>query len=610
MLNRIISSASSSHGNTLEMSFARNDPTIILGSAASRKPDTFGGDKEAFVRQSRAVEAMAAKGPSGNALHWSEIFTFIEFKLRHHSLLSAPAATTSSSGGRRPKSTSTSRTRGAGDISPSGAPPAKRARINGGTPATPGPASATRSKSKSASGTNPPPPPAGTKRSNTKRSTSKVTSGTPATSLVPSRTSNKGSGVGASGGSKAQTTSTTLKETPETQCASYALELLSHGGLRTHVIAALVTDDSIELLYYDRSIIIKSEPFNFITDQKQFVAWVIGMIRLDSAGWGFDPVVPHVRRYTDITATGKISKSLYNDSGMKLGPGWELRIKGTIFNAHCIIGRGTAVFLAEVEGTPKGRELSKKKTVIVKLSNPAKSRLSEIEAVTTAHRQAASDERTKKFLKNLPLIIDYEDRAAGRVQMALLGHFKDLYELRVPRAIIMEQLFPITELVDAASAAPVYRDIVECYRWLFDECRIRHSDISINNLMYRREGGHNHGVLNDFDLVGRRGDFTGPQSRQRTGTKQFMAYDLLNPHKSHSHFYRHDLESILYVMVFHFCGHRQGQEIPFSLQDWSEISGGALWHRKLTFLNDIPPSTTDQVRSTHEVCDLHRAQRP
>ncbi|KAF8874972.1 hypothetical protein BD779DRAFT_1450466, partial [Infundibulicybe gibba] len=129
-------------------------------------------------------------------------------------------------------------------------------------------------------------------------------------------------------------------------------------------------------------------------------------------------------------------------------------------------------------------------------------------------------------------------------------------------------------------------------RWLFDVCEIRHSDISINNLMYRRENGRTHGVLNDFDLASC-GEFTGPQSRQRTGTKQFMAYDLLDPHKSHSHFYRHDLESIFYVMVFHFCGHHQGEEIPFSLRDWSEISGGMLWKSKIAFLNEIPPSTTD-----------------
>jgi len=50
------------------------------------------------------------------------------------------------------------------------------------------------------------------------------------------------------------------------QCASYALEMLSHGGLRSHVISALVTDDTIQLLYYDCSIIIVSQPVNFLED--------------------------------------------------------------------------------------------------------------------------------------------------------------------------------------------------------------------------------------------------------------------------------------------------------------------------------------------------------
>ena len=56
------------------------------------------------------------------------------------------------------------------------------------------------------------------------------------------------------------------------QCASYTLEILSHGGLRSHVISALVTDDTIQLLYYDHSIIIVSRPVNFLEDPSRFVA--------------------------------------------------------------------------------------------------------------------------------------------------------------------------------------------------------------------------------------------------------------------------------------------------------------------------------------------------
>ncbi|KAF8874973.1 hypothetical protein BD779DRAFT_229020 [Infundibulicybe gibba] len=59
------------HPNNLRVAFTRhsNDPTMVLGSAVSRKLDAAGGDK---------VEAMTEKT---NAPHWAEIFTFVEFKL-------------------------------------------------------------------------------------------------------------------------------------------------------------------------------------------------------------------------------------------------------------------------------------------------------------------------------------------------------------------------------------------------------------------------------------------------------------------------------------------------------------------------------------------------
>ena len=64
------------------------------------------------------------------------------------------------------------------------------------------------------------------------------------------------------------------------QCASYALEMLSHGGLRSHVISALVTDDTIQLLYYDRSIIIVLRPVNFLEDPSRFVAMLHAIANL------------------------------------------------------------------------------------------------------------------------------------------------------------------------------------------------------------------------------------------------------------------------------------------------------------------------------------------
>ena len=60
------------------------------------------------------------------------------------------------------------------------------------------------------------------------------------------------------------------------QCASYALDILSY-GLWSHVIDASVTDGTIQLLYYDRSIILRSESLNFLEDPSSFVAMLRAM---------------------------------------------------------------------------------------------------------------------------------------------------------------------------------------------------------------------------------------------------------------------------------------------------------------------------------------------
>ena len=59
---------------------------------------------------------------------------------------------------------------------------------------------------------------------------------------------------------------------PRLQCAGYAVELLSCGGMRSHVISALVTRSKIELLYYDHGGAFVSQPLDFINEQAKFAA--------------------------------------------------------------------------------------------------------------------------------------------------------------------------------------------------------------------------------------------------------------------------------------------------------------------------------------------------
>jgi hypothetical protein len=80
-----------------------------------------------------------------------------------------------------------------------------------------------------------------------------------------------------------------------------------------------------------------------------------------------------------------------------------------------------------------------------------------------------------------------------------------------------------------------------------------HGDVSVNNIMVRRREGKIFGVLNDYDLARVRG-YTGPTSRQRTGTQPFMAMDLLDSdYKGGRTLPRFDVESLLYVLLWMAC---------------------------------------------------------
>ncbi|KAJ7505675.1 hypothetical protein B0H11DRAFT_1975613 [Mycena galericulata] len=127
-----------------------------------------------------------------------------------------------------------------------------------------------------------------------------------------------------------------------------------------------------------------------------------------------------------------------------------------------------------------------------------------------------------------------------------------MYEERVFRLILQAELRPITELHDPNKLAKTFKQIFDCYRQLHEEAKIIHRDVSITNLMYHETGGKMYGVLNDFDLALRLGDTTVSTSKQRTGTKPYMAIDLLVDSPL-THLYRHDLESFLYVLVFLTC---------------------------------------------------------
>jgi serine/threonine protein kinase len=137
------------------------------------------------------------------------------------------------------------------------------------------------------------------------------------------------------------------------------------------------------------------------------------------------------------------------------------------------------------------------------------------------------------------------------------------------------------------------------HHWLYTEAKILHRDISLGNLMYRSVDGELCGVLNDFDLASSVTPGTmEPASNQRTGTKPFMAIELLKKSPPPRHLYRHDLESIFYVFVFLTCRYLNGTQVKDPpLQSWLTGGNNHLAMEKESFFSSGEVNPTDNFIS-------------
>jgi hypothetical protein len=114
------------------------------------------------------------------------------------------------------------------------------------------------------------------------------------------------------------------------------------------------------------------------------------------------------------------------------------------------------------------------------------------------------------------------------------------------------------------------------------------------------------GVLSDYDLSVRLDrKYDGPR-KQRTGTRPFMARDLLEP-TPREHFYRHDLESLFYVIVVLMY---RSQDTTLKKEDeklasfpallyWFTLGPAALLEKKESFFQRSLPPAPDAFRELY-----------
>ncbi|KAJ3820989.1 hypothetical protein F5880DRAFT_1667493 [Lentinula raphanica] len=134
-------------------------------------------------------------------------------------------------------------------------------------------------------------------------------------------------------------------------------------------------------------------------------------------------------------------------------------------------------------------------------------------------------------------------------------------ELRRTRGSIEDELKPVEDLKTQKEFAQVYFDVVQCHHWVYTYLKILHRDINRKNIMFREKDGEKYGVLNNWNSSLRLHDADKskdsenlPPSRSRTSPgNPYLAHEQHHRRWKGPYRYRHDLESLFYVILYQSC---------------------------------------------------------
>ena len=121
-------------------------------------------------------------------------------------------------------------------------------------------------------------------------------------------------------------------------------------------------------------------------------------------------------------ANPRQTTDIFDDLELKLSDSTRLLLGSAIFHQHGIIGRGTCVIRAKrvEKGKYSGTDDDAwDGPLIVKLSLPAKSRISENDIIKKA-RNAANHDEHRWVLKHLPKVLHSEDRPVNLLSQVLM----------------------------------------------------------------------------------------------------------------------------------------------------------------------------------------------
>ena len=402
------------------------------------------------------------------------------------------------------------------------------------------------------------------------------------------------------------------------QVGRYLLDQFSVSAIRSHATIALVDRDRIQFYHADRSVILVSSALSSSESDRtggleKFIAIMIAFGRLTL---GDDGILHNLHGGKLLGGNQKSPTRGVPRGAVRMQEGNELVFGGdgktepftltlgeVIYRERLVLaGRSTKVLHAK---SPRWKDVD----LVVKISWPGSGWGMENEFLDKATSEAKGAAKDKWALKHLPRVFYAQDvvfgldstheRVASLFDEAEIINEEYKHERRTLRIIIQERLYPLKKLTNVKDIAQVLLDVacgtyfrfvhwspdayvVLVHRWLYERVGILHRDLSLSNIMYRTIKGKVHGVLTDYDIASWTRSLTGDHIKslqQRVGTPPFMAIGLLDGSDA-LHLYRHDVESLFYVMViltthYEVRGHRKGEtggmrmrqgELPF--EEW------------------------------------------
>ncbi|KAI0791106.1 hypothetical protein C8Q75DRAFT_91173 [Abortiporus biennis] len=315
----------------------------------------------------------------------------------------------------------------------------------------------------------------------------------------------------------------------------------------------IVEETKVTLWYADRMRIIQTVPFDFLAEPEFSLLLAMALCKIP----------PDYGRYRFMKLEMIVLPFAQDGSGEAFGHRPTFKVVEGVdpFIEPGVLGRGTTVFPVIACGGTRNKCGSK--SLVMKVSWQRSGSSSEGGMLSSLYaRLSKNSEKNRRVLRSVTALkaqleLKWKDRNFP------LPHITDNRSVPTQscRVLVMKEYVPLCELESLSDFKIVFKDVIFAHYWVWHVAQIRHRDVSVNNIMWRRSGKHGIvGILTDFDLACDVQD-TSSDANAIVGTKQTLSIDRLlrwdgryDATTLAHHQYMHDLEGFFWVLVVVVAG--------------------------------------------------------